>query len=125
MDIVLLWPYLNTIKVGWEICSAIHFNAYSARFKLLGSCVAYGLMLFQSFLPSLTKTIYPSLKKEIKELTLKFSFKLLGFRCYQPPGLSSFDFRLSVPLLLVSRFYFRAKGALVKFWKELVLVLYV
>ena len=48
MDIVLLWPYLNTIKIGWEICSAIHFNAYFARFELLGSCVAYDLMLFQS-----------------------------------------------------------------------------
>nr|POE73535.1 hypothetical protein CFP56_42685 [Quercus suber] len=44
--------------------------------------------------------------------------------CYQPPGLSSFDFRLSVPLLSVSRFYFGAEGALVEFWKELVLVLY-
>ena len=48
MDIVLLWPYMKTIEIGWEICSAIHFNAYSAGFKLLGSCVAYGLMLFQS-----------------------------------------------------------------------------
>nr|POE97401.1 hypothetical protein CFP56_05398 [Quercus suber] len=45
--------------------------------------------------------------------------------CYQPSGLSSFDCRLLVPLLSVSRFYFGAKGALVEFWKELVLVLYV
>nr|POE91097.1 hypothetical protein CFP56_14549 [Quercus suber] len=53
-------------------------------------------------------------KDEIKSLTLRFC------GCYQPPGLSSFDFRLSVPLLSVSRFYFRAEGALVEFWKELV-----
>ncbi|KAF3963775.1 hypothetical protein CMV_011875 [Castanea mollissima] len=39
---------LEMLPISWEICSAIHFNAYSARFKLLGSCVAYGLMLFQS-----------------------------------------------------------------------------
>ena len=35
MDIVLLWRYLNTIKIGWEICSAIHFNAYSGVSNLL------------------------------------------------------------------------------------------
>ena len=35
MDIVFLWPYLNTIKISWEICSAIHFNAYSGVSNLL------------------------------------------------------------------------------------------
>ncbi|XP_050286866.1 uncharacterized protein LOC126725897 [Quercus robur] len=43
--------------------------------------------------------------------------------CYQFPSLSSFDCRLSIPLLSVNRFYFGAEGAFVKFWKELVLVL--
>ncbi|KAF3947219.1 hypothetical protein CMV_026616, partial [Castanea mollissima] len=43
--------------------------------------------------------------------------------CYQYPSLNSFDFRLLVPLLSVNRFYFGAEGALVEFWKELILVL--
>nr|POF10081.1 hypothetical protein CFP56_15717 [Quercus suber] len=38
-------------------------------------------------------------KDEIKSLTLRFC------GCYQFPSLSSFDCRLSVPLLSVSRFY--------------------
>nr|POE54814.1 hypothetical protein CFP56_55556 [Quercus suber] len=45
-------------------------------------------------------------KDEIKSLTLRFC------GCYQSSGLSSFDFRLSVPLLSVNRFLFWSRGSL-------------
>nr|POF03725.1 hypothetical protein CFP56_06644 [Quercus suber] len=55
-----------------------------------------------------TKTWWPCNHQVPPHFSL--TFQLCG--CYQPPGLSSFDFRLSVPLLSVSRFLIWSRGSL-------------
>nr|POF03357.1 hypothetical protein CFP56_62312 [Quercus suber] len=61
----------------------------------------------------LRKELGSSLKSSLNPTALRFQLQSCG--CYQPQGLSSFNFRLSVPLLSVSRFYFGAEGTLVEF----------
>nr|POE82224.1 hypothetical protein CFP56_49839 [Quercus suber] len=104
-------------RVGFDgVLDGANQTGKSSPLSLLLFPLSLLFFLFSLF--ALTRQ--PSLSKdEIKSLTLRFC------GCYQSPGLSSFDFRLSVPLLSVSRFYFGAERALVEFWKELVLVLYV